>query len=110
MSVASCGNVGFTLDPIFFRHGTDDQIGEETDDQQSCHDVQNDWIGLLFGNVPGHVMIEDTVHNQRAYDAGGRPGSEQSSVNGADMIATEEVFEVGGDRGEATAVHANQHP
>ena len=34
---------------------------------------------------------------------------EQSAVNGADVIAAEKILEIGGDGGEASAVHREQH-
>src|SRR5215470_11414671 len=85
----SCSYGDFAFYPVFLRNWADEQICDEADNQQACHDMQYDRIGLLFGNVMGDVVIENSIHNQRTHDACGRPGCKQPSMNGTDVIAAE---------------------
>ena len=78
--------------PILLRHRAHEQVGDEADDEQAGHDVQNDGVALLLGDVIGDVVVEDPVDDERADDSGSRPGCEQASMNGADVVCAEEIF------------------
>jgi hypothetical protein len=95
------------FDPILFVDGADHEVGEEADDQEAAHDVEDERIGVLLGCVGGDVVVEDAVDDERSDDTGGGPGGEEAAVNGGDVEAAEEIFEIGGDGGEASAVHGD---
>src|ERR1700722_19224488 len=52
------------------------------------------------------LILADVVNQYRTYDAGGGPSRQQASVNRPHLHSAEEVAEVGGNRREASAVHA----
>jgi hypothetical protein len=47
------------------------QIGEEADDQQTAHDVQDERIGVLFRHLVQDVVVENAVDYERSDDVGG---------------------------------------
>src|SRR5271170_1359306 len=81
--------------PVFLSNWTHHQVSQEADDQQAAHDVQDDWVGVLFVHVVFYVMVEDAVNDEGTNDAGCRPRGEQTSVDGRDVETAEEVLEVG---------------
>ena len=95
------------FEPEAFADGAHEQVGDEADYKETAHDVEDERVGVFFGHLVGYVVVEDAVDNERADDAGGGPGGEQTAVDGRDVEAAEEVFEVGGDGGEAAAVHGD---
>ena len=70
--------------------------------------MQDHGVGQGLGTPRGDVVIEDAVNDEWAYDAGSGPRGQETTVDGADVEAAEEVFEVRGYGGKAAAVHREQ--
>ena len=58
------------FEPVFFVDGADEKVGQEADDEQAGHDVQDEWVGVLFGEMVFDVVVEDAVDDERADDSG----------------------------------------
>ena len=87
----------------------DHQVGDEADREHADHRQQR--RPVVGGDQVARLAdrVEDAVDDQRARDAGGRPGGQQAAVDGADLEGAEEVLEVGRDGREATAVVGDDH-
>src|SRR4051795_7206022 len=71
--------------------GTDAEIGEEADHEQSGHDVHGGVVGLRLRHAMGDVVFADVVDQHRSGDAGSGPCREQDAVDGADIAGAEHV-------------------
>jgi len=98
----------FFFEPVFFVDGADEKVRAEADDEQAGHDVENERVGILFRQLVGDVVVEDAVDDERTDDSGAGPRCEETTVDCGDVVATEEIFEIGRDGGEASAVHGEQ--
>ena len=96
------------FEPVSLVDGVDHEVGEEADDEQAGHDAQDDLVAVELVHVVGDVVIEDAVDDEGADDACEGPCCKKASVDGGDVDAAEEVLEVGGDGGEASAVHGEE--
>src|SRR5271168_3724833 len=94
--------------PIFLVNGPHQQVGYESDDQQSGHDVKHGLIGAGFFDAVGQLIFAEVVDERRTEHACRRPCGEDSAVNGADVMSAEEIADVSGNGGEAAAVHAEE--
>ena len=93
--------------PVAFRDGADEQVGDKTDGQQTAHNVQNKRIGVGFVAVGGDVVVEDAVDDEGTENASRGPCGEKSAVDGGNVEAAKQVFEIRGDGGEAATVHGD---
>ena len=92
------------FDVILRVHGTHEEIGDEAHGKQADHDVKDGVVGLS-SRQDLFVRHGETVHELRADDGGERPRGDEAAMNRADLIAAEEIAQVGRDGGEAAAVH-----
>src|SRR3712207_458246 len=100
------GGGGLRLVPLA-GDGTDQQVGDEADGEQADHDEQRRAVVRRDQLAGGALGVQDAVDDQRPRDTGGRPGGQQPAVDGAHLVGAEQVAQVGRDRGEATAVEAD---
>jgi len=96
------------LHPEAFGYRADEEVADEAEEEQACHDVEDVRIGVDEGTIGGLVLVEVGVNDERPDDAGGAPGGEDTTVDGADIDAAEEVLEVGGNGRESATVHADE--
>src|SRR6185437_10556438 len=90
-------------------HGLDEVVADEADHEQPGHDVHGRVVGLRLRHAVGDVVFADVVHQHGAEDPRHRPRRQQKAVNGADVTRAIHVPEVGGHRGEAAAIHADDY-
>jgi len=63
------GNIGF-LEPILFIDRSHQQVRNKPNHQQTRHDVEDQGIRLFFWKLARDLVIKNSVHYQRSYDAG----------------------------------------
>jgi hypothetical protein len=56
------GNV-LVFEPVPLVYGADEEVGEESDDEETGHDMQDEWVGVLPGEVFVVVVVEDAVND-----------------------------------------------
>src|SRR4051812_26480863 len=90
--------------------GAHEEVGEEAEDEEAGHYVEDEGVGGGGGDVADFDLVfAEIVDEDGAEDAGDGPTREQAAVDGADVVFAEHVAEVGGDGGEAAAVHAHDY-
>ena len=70
------------------------KIRDKSDGKQSCHQVKNPIVGARGGHAACFVRLGESIDELRSDDGGHRPGGDEAPVDGADLIASEEVAEV----------------
>ncbi len=70
-NLVGCG-LGEVLvfEPELLGYWADEQVGDEADNEQAGHDVEDERVGLLTGQLVGYVVVKDSVDYERADDAG----------------------------------------
>src|SRR6476620_11313037 len=66
-----CGHcsAGLLLHPETLGYRAHQQIGEEANHPEPSHDLQDQGIGLLAGQVHGDVMVQNPVYDKWPHDA-----------------------------------------
>ena len=92
---------------VALAHRAHEEVADEPDDEQPGHDVHRRRVGVGLRDAMRDLVFANVVHEHRTDDAGSRPRGEQAAVDRAHLNRAEQVAQVGRDRREAAAVHAD---
>src|SRR5918995_3483688 len=70
-------------------YGSNQQVGDETNDQNTDHDEQGEGVKIRPGAPGGNLVVGDGVDDQRSRDSGGRPSRQEPPVYGPHLRDTE---------------------
>src|SRR5476649_13950 len=90
---------------VLVGHRANQQVAQEPQHQQAREDVQRDVVSGSTFNADAQLIFTQVVHQHRPQHARRRPRGQQTTVDRADHLRTEQVREVGRNSRKTTAVH-----
>ena len=95
---------GALLRDLLLRHvmfridGPHHQIAQQSEQQHAGEHIHRDVVRLMRGHSACELELADVVDDDWTENAGDGPCSQQTPVDRADMLRTEEIGKVGGYR------------
>ncbi|QTK82841.1 Hypothetical protein AT6N2_L2177 [Agrobacterium tumefaciens] len=100
-----CGNFSVRHEP-FLRERSDEGICDKANRQHTRQNIHRAGVKSRPGSHAGsNLRFADIVDDDGTRDAGSRPGRQQTAMDCADKLSSEDIGEVGRDRCKTTAIH-----